>query len=273
MTIDTKSSYGCYRNSGIALFAWRLSNHRIFSAKTRRRLRKLLARHFPGPFDHEVSDIKWRLYPEQNYCDRIIFSRDHLPEQAEHKALAELIRPGMCFVDVGSNVGTYALFIAKMSGYGARVLALEPQPETYQKLLFNLKINGAQNVLPLQVACGPEKTSMRLWSGVSNIGHTSLLEQGASNNTQAFDVQVVPLLDIVREQGIERIDVLKIDVEGFEDQVLVPYFASADKTLWPRHVLIETAHAGIWQDDVIALMKSSGYKAIFETKENLLFKL
>ncbi len=274
MAIDTVSPFGRYASRKFAKLVWTICNLTVFSATTRLVLRKNVAHRFEGPFDVKVSGIKWRLYPQDNYCDRVILSRNHLPEQAEHRAINNIIKPGMCFVDIGSNIGSYTLHVAIRSSNKARIIALEPQPETFRKLCFNLSINQISNITTLQLACGPEKKTMRLWSGGSNVGITSLLKEATSTSSkQAFDVSVIPLKDILSEQNIQHIDLLKIDIEGFEDQALVPFFETAPKTLWPHHVLIETSHQTLWRQNITVLMELNGYQAVLKTEDNVLFSL
>jgi len=271
MPVDTSSAFGHYANCKLARLVWTICNHARLSASVRKKLRKIFAHRLKGPFDVNVAGINWRLYPEQNYCDRVIFSRNHMPEQKEHKALDKIIKADMCFVDIGSNVGTYSLYLAIKSPQ-ARILALEPQPETFQKLLFNLKANAVDNVTALQLGCGPTRHTMKLWSGGSNTGNTSLLEKGTANPEKAFEVPVVPLLELLDEHHFQRIDLLKIDIEGYEDQALAPFFLNAKKALWPRYVLIETAHQEFWQQNIIDLMLAEDYHAVFNTDENVILK-
>ncbi len=236
-------------------------------------LRKKFARKLKGPFDVEFAGIRWRLYPEENYCDRVIFAHGKMPEAEEHAALDKVIVQGMTFVDIGGNIGSYSLYVAEKSGHTARILALEPHPRTFEKLQFNLHINNIAGARVLPLASGPERTTMQLWSdGGSNIGHTSILKEGTSNPKVSVEVEVVPLVEILAGEGMDRIDLLKIDIEGFEDQVLMPFFQNADIGLWPRHVLIETAHRKIWHDDIVDWMAKAGYKTIFATAENLLLE-
>lgn len=273
MAIDTQSPFGRYDRFWLPRIVWTICDTPVLSAAIRRRLRKYIARRFKGPFDVEFDGIKWRLYPEENYCDRSIFARQKLPEAAEHAALKDHIKPGMIFVDIGANIGSYSLFVARHANNQAQIVALEPHPDTIGKLRYNLKANAVVSAVVLQLASGPKRTIMPLWSdGGSNIGHTSILKAGTSNAKIAIDVQVVPLAEIMTEQKIAHIDLLKIDVEGFEDQVLLPFFKAAAPELWPRHILIETAHHNIWQQDVTAWMKENGYRVIFETVENLLLQ-
>ena len=248
--------------------------HLCFHQHCVEKLRKKFARKQPGPYDVKFAGINWRLYPEENYCDRVIFARKALPEMEEHNALLPYIKPNMTFVDIGANVGSYSLFVAHNSTNTARIIALEPHPDTFQKLHYNLQANRVENATPLQLASGPKPTMLPLWSdGGSNIGHTSILKEGTSNAKLFVDVNVLPLKDILTKQDISTIDLLKIDIEGFEDQVLMPFFETSDKHLWPRLILIETAHQSLWKTDLIGWMKSAGYKIIFKTQENLLLSL
>ncbi len=274
MTVDMEKPFGTYDQHGLKRLIWAICDAPVFSAPLRRWLRKHIARKLKGPFDVTFAGIKWRLYPEENYCDRVIFARKRMPEKAEHEKLAAHITPEMTFIDIGANIGSYSLYVAQKSANTARIIALEPHPRTFQKLQYNLEINDVHNAVALQLASGPERTSMQLWSdGGSNIGHTSILQEGTSNAKIAVNVNVVPLVEILGEQNFEKIDLLKIDIEGFEDQVLMPFFNKAAIELWPRLVLIETAHHSIWQTDVVGWMKNAGYTIAFETTENLLLEL
>ena len=274
MTVDMQQPFGTYGRHALKRLVWAICDAPVFSARLRRRLRKHIARKLKGPFDVTFAGIKWRLYPEENYCDRVIFARKRMPEKAEHDRLAARITPKMTFVDIGANIGSYSLYVAQKSANTASIIALEPHPRTFQKLQYNLEINDVHNAVALQLASGPVRTSMQLWSdGGSNIGHTSLLQEGTSNAKVAVNVDVVPLVEILDEQKVAKIDLLKIDIEGFEDQVLMPFFNKAAIELWPRLVLIETAHHSIWQHDVVGWMKNAGYNIAFETAENLLLEL
>ena len=271
--IDTDSPFGTWRRHGLARLVWTFCEARVFSAPTRRWLRKRFARRFAGPFDVKFAGINWRLYPEENYCDRVIFARRNLPERAEHEILDAHLQPGMTFVDIGANIGSYSLYVSKLTGHSAQILALEPHPGTFLKLRYNLDANGAANVIALNIGSGSERTKMQLWSdGGSNIGHTSMLKAGTSNPKISVEVPVVPLAEILAEHQVERVDLLKIDIEGFEDRVLAPFFRQAAPTLWPHRLLIETAHRDLWREDVVGWMMDEGYRLLFQTEENLLLE-
>jgi hypothetical protein len=85
---------------------------------------------------------------------------------------------------------------------------------------------------------------------------------------------VVPcrtLLKVVTEDGLAKIDALKIDVEGAEDLVLVPFLRDAPRALWPRLILIEDTR-GLWQTDLFALLEQHGYTAVARSRQNVAYR-
>ena len=81
-----------------------------------------------------------------------------------------------------------------------------------------------------------------------------------------------PLLAVVSEAGVTAIDALKIDVEGAEDRVLVPFFRDAPPSLWPRLIVIEDSSAE-WSTDLFALLKAKGYAVSSRSKQNVMLRL
>ncbi|EFL88014.1 FkbM family methyltransferase [Ahrensia sp. R2A130] len=273
-TLDTVTPFGRYTATFSERFRWSVSDWRVMPAKWRQKLRKKFARPVAGPFDVEFEGMKLRLYPSENHCDRIIFGRSDLPEREEHEALLPHLTPGMVFVDIGANVGSYSCFVGTRCGGDATLIALEPHPRTVEKLRFNLAANGLPTSHVFQAAAGPEVSEMELWSdGGSNIGHTSLLPEGTANAKVSERVSVRPLLDIVMESGVSKIDMLKIDVEGFEDRALASFFDSVPDELLPKHILIEVAHEALWERDLMSIFKAKNYEIGFQNLENRLFSL
>ncbi len=216
--------------------------------------------------------MKFRLYPAENYCDRVIFGRKKLPENREHKALRPHIKPGMVFVDIGANVGSYSIFVGTRAKGDVTLFGLEPHPRTFQKLVYNLQANNLPIEHIINCGAGPERGERDLWSdGGSNIGHTSMLKAGTANPKISVAVPVAPLAELLSEHGITKIDLLKIDIEGFEDRALAPFLTGASPAMLPKHILIETSHQDLWKEDLLKILQSKAYWKIFETKENQLW--
>ena len=243
----------------------------VLPQRLRQRLRKRFARPVAGPFDIQHYGMKFRLYPAENYCDRVLFGRAQMPEKVEHDALLSLLTPGMVFVDIGANVGSYSVFVGSHLNGDVSLVALEPHPRTFQKLLFNLQANGLPTDHVVNCGVGPKAEKLDLWSdGGSNIGHTSMLKEGTVNAQVNVSVQVFPLIDLLKDHDIESIDVLKIDIEGFEDRALAPFFDVAEDAFLPKHILLETAHQHLWERDLLDILDARGYETRFSTKENVL---
>lgn len=137
-------------------------------------------------------------------------------ERAEFAALERVVRPGMTVVDIGANIGLHAVFFGSRIGTAGRVFAFEPEPFNFRFLQTNVARNGLANVECLMQGAGAHAGTLRLYLVAGTVGaHTAAAVEGAT----AIDVAVVRLDDALRDRA-PRIDLMKIDVEGYEAQVL-----------------------------------------------------
>lgn len=272
--LDTESPFGTYKAEGLVRSAWRLADRHDLSKGLRKRIRALVSKMFKGPYDTEVEGLRFRIYPSQNYDDRKILAKGRLPERAEHKLLRPYLNANTVFVDVGANIGSYTLFAASC---GAEVLAVEANPDTAAKLRFNVKANDMTKVALAEVAIGDCEGTLSLWHEPSNCGFATLVEDLTigewAGDWSPKDVKVRPLADVISDHGLARIDVLKIDVEGFEDRVVLPYLRSEPKAAWPRVIMIETNCRPHWAEDCTSELEILGYRAAGETEDNTVFEL
>jgi hypothetical protein len=79
------------------------------------------------------------------------------------------------------------------------------------------------------------------------------------------------LLALVQNEGYERLDAIKLDVEGAEDLILEPFLRDAPQSLWPGLIVIEDSRQR-WQSDLAALLERSGYTLRAQTRLNLVFE-
>lgn len=113
-------------------------------------------------------------------------------------------------VDVGSHYGLYTL---KVASKALKVISLEPNPRNYYVLIHNLLINKLCNVEAIPVAAGSKKTKAFIKSLTDEISWVVFEGKGAST-------LIVPLDELLQKLGITFIDIVKIDVEGYEVEVL-----------------------------------------------------
>ncbi|MEO8421575.1 MAG: FkbM family methyltransferase, partial [Hyphomicrobium sp.] len=164
------------------------------------------------------------------------------------------------FIDVGANVGTYTIFVGKLVGPGSRILAIEPQPEALERLRENLELNEI-NAQIAPFAVGDTEGDADFAVDSKNIGFTSInLQRRGRGERHIIRLPVRRLIDLVREAGFERIDAMKVDIEGAEDIALLPFFEEAPQALWPRLLIVESNRAE-WRRDCVALLEGRGYRS------------
>jgi FkbM family methyltransferase len=272
--LDTESAFGAREPDDAARGAWQAATDRNLPPDVRKANRKRIPAGQRGPFDVTVDGLRFRAYPAENRCDRVTVGRGMLPESEEHKLLAPYLSESVVFVDIGANIGTYALWAARHVGPAGVVIALEPHPRTFAKLEFNRAANGAENVRCLNVASGPETGAATLsFDGGGNVGGASLRADGVGKGDVDVTVSDRPLADIISEQKVGCVDVVKVDVEGYEDRALLPYFACAPKAFWPRTIMIETVLSDRWERDCLAELAELGYERAAATTENVILRL
>lgn len=136
---------------------------------------------------------------------------------------------GMTFIDIGANCGTYSIYGAGRVGREGRVIAIEAAPAISHLLQETVAMNGAEHWCEiLHCAAGAEPGTLVLHTFAARQGGNTILPEIADAAREALGETVVKveipcrtLDDIVAERDLNRIDLIKIDVEGFEREVLL----------------------------------------------------
>lgn len=216
--------------------------------------------------DDVVDGMRLRVHLQGNVCERRYFFTPRLFDRAEREFIRTTLPAGGRFVDVGANVGLYSLWAGAAAGPSGRVLALEPNPAALERLRTNIQSNGfTDRIDVLPVAAGDVDGELELWLDPSNLGGSSLRR---SDGRRAVRVPVRPLLAIVLEAGLSGIDIMKLDIEGYEDAVLLPFLRDAPATLLPGAIIIEDSQER-WQSDLIARLEATGYRIHQRSRMNL----
>lgn len=231
-------------------------------------LRRLMITFLRHPLDVEVFGQRMRLHPFSNNPEKQILFTPQFFDAAERAKLADRITDDMVFIDVGANVGAYALFVAGRAGPNARILAVEPLPTVFDRLVSNIALNPGLPIKAVACALADRDGDMTLFVDARNSGESSIKVLGwAGESGQSLQVPARTLLGLVEDEGLERIDAIKLDAEGAEDLILVPFLRDAPAHLLPRLVIIENV-MGRWQTDCIALLKQMGYRMVVRTRLN-----
>lgn len=137
--------------------------------------------------------------------------------------LAELLdaylEPGMTYFDIGAHIGQFVLMAAKRVGPTGRVHCFEAAAWTYEQLATNIKLNAHANINASHNAVFDESTTVELHTCVPGKEAFNSIGKPLRPDDETMStehVQTVVLGDYFRQHGVEKIDLIKIDVEGAE---------------------------------------------------------
>lgn len=162
-------------------------------------------------------------------------------------------------IDVGANVGYYAIYLAKIVGKNGRVVAIEPDPYSFKTLKKNCELNNLTNVEFYNLAISDHNGSLSFYQEKSHSGKSSLF----SNSAENISIKVLTTsLDELFENKLQTINWLKIDVEGYELLVL----KGASKLLSKTQKILIEIHEDILKkqnqkpEELIKILTDSGFK-------------
>jgi|GEM_PF-1331774 len=127
--------------------------------------------------------------------------------------------PKGVFIDVGANIGLISLFVSRTFSNSIRIYAFEPLPSTFNILNENIKLNEVNNIIPLRKGLGSSNKNAEIFESNSiNRGASSFVKE--STNVDGFQTEIIKLDDFVQDESIDSINCIKIDVKGWELEVL-----------------------------------------------------
>jgi FkbM family methyltransferase len=175
---------------------------------------------------------------------------------------------GAVFLDVGAHIGYDTLKGSVRVGESGKVISFEPNPGTLKQLRENIIASRADNVIVEPIACTDAEQFLTLYDSTSegNSGASSLSLANADEARRgilpSYTVKGRPIDNVVRELGLNRLDVMKVDVEGAEYLVL----RGARKTLLRFHPKLvmevepfQLVNMKTSVEDLVSLLKELGY--------------
>jgi FkbM family methyltransferase len=242
-------------------------------------LRRIVMRRLTedGAVDVKRWGLMLRLHPRDNGCEKSLLFTPQFYEAGERAALASWIGQPRAvdepfvFIDIGANVGLFSFFVASRTGGNARILAIEPEHESLRRMRFNI---GANAGVPIQVL------PHALWESAGTLAiEVNTADRGGTRTRPKDDsvgdgaqVECKPLAQVLTQEGVTRIDALKIGVEGAEDRILLPFFKREPVSLWPRFIIIQDSRKA-WRVDLFAELQARDYKTVARTGQNVIMAL
>jgi FkbM family methyltransferase len=197
-----------------------------------------------------------------NYVDRTIFMGCYEPVNTF--LFKQILRPGGTAVDVGANIGYFTLLAASLVGDTGRVIAAEAHPRNFEILAAAGERNGLTQVRPVNLGLSDESGSGQIIMAdqkeYANRTASMVPQSGLTGPT----IQLRTLDDCLEEWSIDAVDLLKIDVDGFETKV-VRGGAKSLASGWVRNVIVEfderwLSASGSSGDELTSLLHAAGFR-------------
>lgn len=147
--------------------------------------------------------------------------------------LCEPLQEGGIAADIGCNIGIYSLSLAKSAGPKGRVISIDANPDMIRHLEFNASASNLDNITAINCAVGESEAMVDLRIREDDVAIVSVQENPLGS------IKMRPLLSVLEEAGVDHLDSLKIDIEGYEDFALVPFLQNAPEALLPSRIVIE----------------------------------
>ncbi len=215
--------------------------------------------------------VNARLYPSTNRCEKRAFCGVQIWDAQERRALRDAIEAHQdaapfTFLDVGANVGLYSLFAhayARKADKPVRIIAVEPNPDTADRLVFNAESSGAE-FAHVRVAISSEPGHVFMHDGGTNRGEAAISEE-----TTDIRVRALPLADLCAELDVTRIHALKLDIEGHDVAALTDFFRDVPPALHPDMMILELSETTA--EPLIAVARAHNYLITKRTSMNAIF--
>lgn len=262
---DVDSPFGTYRPAKSKETLFKLFQNRALPRNFiyKAFLKSAIRQQKDGIFDVTVAGINVRLCPEVSGSDNKFLRKGKYVDFVEWTALANACKSvdSPVFVDIGANIGMYSLLLANEVPE-LRVFAIEPHPGIQHQLKFNCSLNPALNINVCGDAISDIQGQVSMNSGEDEISTSRIDEEGE------LRVNCITLANFVEMKNLSCIHALKVDVEGYEDRVLVPYMRNASDAMLPNTIVVEVITSEHWLEDPIELAISRGYTEVKRNKMN-----
>jgi len=140
---------------------------------------------------------------------------------ADLRFLWKSLKPGMTFLDIGAHHGIYSIVAAKRLGTNGTVVAFEPSPREFRRLRLHLRLNGMSSVRAEPLAIGAAASSRKFFQVVEGDTTRGGLQRPVTHDkVTETSVETIRLDDYVSRLPLDRVNLVKLDVEGGELEVL-----------------------------------------------------
>ena len=190
-------------------------------------------------------------------------------EKSESKFIKSSCFEGMNILDIGANIGYYTALFSQLAGVNGTVIAVEPDEESYKYLTKSVNSFNYKNVFSFRLAASDNRQKLPLYISKDNRGDNRLYSTNKKRNS--IIVECLTVDELLKNNKIENLDLIKIDVQGYEPKVLkgMRNIVKSSKKLiilsefWPKGIL----EAGEKPKEFLTTLRKMQFQ-LFELKKN-----
>jgi FkbM family methyltransferase len=191
---------------------------------------------------------------------------DFLPGHESYILTKFTPKEGDIVIDIGAHIGRYTITGSKQVGSTGKVVAIEADPDNFELLKRNIALNNLANVLPLNYAVFSTRTRIKLYEQSASAKYNSVMLTRAAKTKNYVEVNADTLDSILKQNGINQINWIKIDVEGAEFEVLKgsteTLSGGSISILLEIHNIEDPSH----YHNVVNFLKDLNYEMTFEQR-------
>ena len=214
----------------------------------------------------EGKKIKILLDAKNGYVDKYIYESG-VYEKLVLKRVVKHLGSNDTVFDIGANIGQHSLIFSK---FAKEVYSFEPNSSVFYQFLESVRLNKIDNIIAENCGIGATNEFKKIYVNPQNAGNSSVLP---NENYKSFTIKIKNLKEY--EDALDKVDFVKIDVEGFELDIIIgniSFFRKFQPTIWFEFNLneyLENSNYNIGQLD--DLIRENNYK-IYSYKKNTIIK-
>ena len=226
--------------------------------------------HIQKDFTVSILGVPFVFFLDKSIGYKVYFCKS---ERKEIFFIKKNIIDNTVFFDIGANMGIYTQMVASSFDKikNSTIISIEPDPLNCFRIKQNLsllekKIPNIFNLVKIE-ECGVGLSNKEMYLNKSNGPANGFIIESYKKNS--IKIKVKTLLEIIEVNKISHITCLKIDIEGYEDKALLPFFKNANKKLYPKNIVIEY----FLNRSILDYLKTIGYKISFMNASNAILQL
>jgi FkbM family methyltransferase len=222
------------------------------------------------PIPYKINDIELYLNPSAFVDQSLIYLNSH--DDEVNKWIDKYITKNDTFLDIGANIGYFSLYAAKIKN--CNVIAFEPSQRELIRFYQNIIRNKLNNITLYPFGLGKESLTTTLnLASFQNPGQNSILKNLNFTSTEQQIVNIKRLSEVVTTEQLKQIRLIKIDVEGYEINVLegmqdCMIFLQNAKFVIEITTFIDSIEQSTDAKLIYTFFKKNGFNPFFGLKNN-----